>query len=1613
MLVSGFLLMSGKACLLVALFLTASWIGALQPLGLESEEFESILVHPRAVTTWSGTVQLSSPYTVSSGDELRVLPGTTIEMSLGARLYVDGRLSVLGTDVAPVLLTSGISTQSHEGLQFNTSSNGFGSVVRNLTIQNADYGATIYGSNPLLDNLTILDPDYVGVDLFNSATPTIVNLHIDEAGQDLHGFANTWRYGLGLSIGAGSAPVVTGLRVNDAITRGINVWGGSGGLIRDTHIHNVSLATQAVSAGVWVEDSILLFQNLTVNRSDHGVYVRHITETGVTRPTFRDTTIENSMYVGVFIERYNHSLYANIPMNAQFEDLTVRGTGGPNAKAPGLCTAALNINTSGVYIENALIEDNDCIGFRGYMMGPSTTVRGLTVNGSGEVGASDPNLGSGIYLRSVNWAPTFDDISVSGAASNGIHLRKASLRGSNWSVDNSSNVGLYIRESHPEVDGIIVEDNGLNGVHIFDANNVLLENVVSARNGGSATGVADGVGYLYEESNTLTAETKDVTCRTCTSIDDAQGGVMLSSSIDVVLENHTIATPTGIGPALRIDNSAITRTGVVTIRGMAIHQEEASTHAVSIGSSDARINGLNLQGNHSGMFWTGAGASGLPSSLDSSTLTGPNCLSLTSHSDLSVVSSDFSTCTGSITVQSSTISFDGIPDSSHLALNQPGASATNHVEWISSGAPPSLNLGGTAQFDQMWRIHTWAVNQNGFGLPHAEVNLSFDHTESAITEMMPYAGNKVLGPFVGMRTDAFGSTSVNEVWTGCLYASVRNDTGPTPLDADLNVICELLLPDQAPLIIWSTPVDEEVFPSGGEVVFNATESWDLESQALTFTWTSDIDGNLHQACAAVSGDNGSNLTVNNQAPACLSDGTHDVTLEVCDTSLNCANETRRIELTNLPPSISLALDPPADATNRILLARTEVLHLNASASTDPEDMPFTTSLDVSFSPWADDPGDCNPPSCPLEYNVSFEDATSDIFDLVFVIGDGLNPSITYSWTVEIYNELPHPDLLISRDSDISSSLVTLDARGTNDPEGDSIVYRFHSSIDGDLLTSRSAHLLTGEPASPDGLWVGHLSPGAHTITLGVGDSYEGHIGQENLLNVLLVVDNTPSIAVIDSPSTGMTTDSAELIRFNGSGSGDWDLTCPEESLAILVCNEYEGSDGDLVSVLWTSNLLSEPLGSDWVVDVRLPEGIHDVTLSIDDGSGTPATAMVRVEVSASAPILILDSPVPGISVSSDGPVLFDFRNSFDPDGDVFTVSITSDLHTEPILENGTIDYWYNDYLLSGAHTLTFTLEDETGAVRIYQQNLQVDPSAPVAVIGNITEGTYAPPGASLEFIGAESYDYDDDIIRYEWRIDAPMGTVVSTQPNLTYQPSPGIHLIHLTVIDSLGSVSIDMVNITAGSSSPMLSSLSHNPKIIRADEVTDVIITVVLDDPDRTTGQVQARIAKDGLGSTIQLNDNGTGVDEVAGDGIWSGSVLWTPNGGGYARLEAWATDGDTVSPTIAITINVEGAVDSGGLLEELSGDLATVIGGVIIVAILLGGLIMFNRRRSLARDLELIESWGGAPAGAKAGWDATTEVSAADAAMSSMTSDAVDTPESVEDTASKTRGSELDWDNV
>ncbi len=148
----------------------------------------------RAQTTWSGSVVLNNHYTIPVTDELVISPCTNVTMSNGVRIYVEGRITVEGTSTCPVYFDYS-GGGDHMGIQFNSSSNGRGSKIDNASIIHATYGITVYGSDPYLANVTIWNPDDVGVDLFNSATPTIRNLVIDEAGQDWN-FPNYWRYGI-------------------------------------------------------------------------------------------------------------------------------------------------------------------------------------------------------------------------------------------------------------------------------------------------------------------------------------------------------------------------------------------------------------------------------------------------------------------------------------------------------------------------------------------------------------------------------------------------------------------------------------------------------------------------------------------------------------------------------------------------------------------------------------------------------------------------------------------------------------------------------------------------------------------------------------------------------------------------------------------------------------------------------------------------------------------------------------------------------------------------------------------------------------------------------------------------------------------------------------------------------------------------------------------------------------------------------------------------------------------------------------------------------------------------------------------------------------------------
>ncbi|HJM68310.1 MAG TPA: hypothetical protein QF716_05495, partial [Candidatus Thalassarchaeaceae archaeon] len=77
------------------------------------------------------------------------------------RLYVEGELDVTGTSSSPATITRSGDAVAHEGIQFNATSRGRGSVINFLTIEHAEWGITVYNSNPTLNDVYIENPDYV------------------------------------------------------------------------------------------------------------------------------------------------------------------------------------------------------------------------------------------------------------------------------------------------------------------------------------------------------------------------------------------------------------------------------------------------------------------------------------------------------------------------------------------------------------------------------------------------------------------------------------------------------------------------------------------------------------------------------------------------------------------------------------------------------------------------------------------------------------------------------------------------------------------------------------------------------------------------------------------------------------------------------------------------------------------------------------------------------------------------------------------------------------------------------------------------------------------------------------------------------------------------------------------------------------------------------------------------------------------------------------------------------------------------------------------------------------------------------------------------------------
>ena len=1530
---------------LLFLLLFMSISPMVQPFASDSD---AAAASGRATTTWSGTVSLTSDYFVNVQDELLITSCTSVVMSPGIRIYVDGRLTIQGTSTCPVVLSSSSTTGDHEGIQFNTTSNGRGSTVNHLHIEDAIYGLTLYGSNPILNNVTIFNPDRVGIDMFGSSSPVIRDLHVEQAGRNIP-FQNDWRYGIGLSVGDGSTPIVQGAYFTDHLLRGLNLWGASGGLYRDIVMDNISGSVLGEAAGVWVEDSVPLFEDLRIDKSDTGIIVRHIDDSGYTRAVFRDVEISNSMYRGVYLDKNNHTNYTNYE-TADFTNLTVRGTGSSGATSPGIAFAAIEINATGAWMEDVLVDDASSVGVRLFFVDSTTTLRNMTIRDAGEAGQGAHS--AGLSVQTSFFAAHLENIEISGSPGPGIHSSSGgSLQGTDWNLHNNSEQGLYIDSATVVVDGLTSSDNGFSAAHVFDARYVTFSNVTSTNDGSLGSNAMDQAGLSYQKSNDLETASGDVACMNC-HVEASQGhGVYVIDSVDLWLDNLSITDIDTTLPAMFVDNGGLTlgtQGGRFNLMNANIDHESLTQPALYIEQAAGNIDGLTLLGNHSGIYWDADHNGNFPSTLSNTEFVGTECLKLVNHPDLGGYGNTIGTdCTGRVWIENSDVNFSNLADASGTHVLDLDASSAMHLHQPNNVDLTIANIPSGAVIDVAWDVTVWVVNNRSNGIPNAYANVSFTQFEPSVSEFTNDLGVVELTDFIGQRWTNSGASAINDVTVECGYDSESNTT-TVSFDGDEMMYCVLELDNQPPFLNWTSPMDGDVFPSQGEVFFDAQESWDLDDDPLTLTWTSSLDGVISstQSTAPFSVNDGvSGFT--------LSDGIHDLTLEVCDNAGHCISQTRTIELTNLAPELNVSFDPSLTQWNELIMPQTGTVSINTTGTFDPEGDDFACL--ITFGGYnRQGPEWGNQWVCPEVLTYTFDHYTDDppaSFFLNVFAWDEVGNNATYTVEVKLYNEMPTADFTLERNGTVSEDVIFFNGSNSADPENNPVSFEWWSNVDGTLMVGQGIENIS---------WNGHLSRGVHQIELRITDDRMDHGGQMSVVSQLITVDNSAPRAVIEELAVFDDLDSSVLIPFSANGSGDFDSACftfPTDG--TWHCAEDEPAAGsEFLQIDWSSSLDGRltPENEDWLTfETRLSAGVHDITLTLNDGINPNVTTTKTLTVVESAPILALDSPVNGSQFASSDSIVIDARNSVDYDEDEFTLTLRSfdDASSTyiPILADVSTSTVHEIQLDAGLRDLQIELVDATGKSRVESLELLIVPSDPEAVIVSPTNLDSVDPGAIIVFEGASS-DADDDLVTREWRLHVPgaQTSVLSTQSTFTQVFDPGSHHVSLYVQDARGASSEQHINFTVRSSLPELvqTSLELSQTEFVSDERVTLDVSVQLVDADGTTDDVRVDIVHNIQTWTFNLSDDD-------GDGMWTGSLEFQPSGAGQPSFKVIATDGEGDSASVDILYTPLKVVeaDGGGFMST-----GALIGAVSI-AILVALLMTLQRRRATAAEMKIIDSWG------------------------------------------------------
>ena len=253
-----------------------------------------------------------------------------------------------------------------------------------------------------------------------------------------------------------------------------------------------------------------------------------------------------------------------------------------------------------------------------------------------------------------------------------------------------------------------------------------------------------------------------------------------------------------------------------------------------------------------------------------------------------------------------------------------------------------------------------------------------------------------------------------------------------------------------------------------------------------------------------------------------------------------------------------------------------------------------------------------------------------------------------------------------------------------------------------------------------------------------------------------------------------------LADVHGEGKGIYPLVHPDNS------NPCDDSDGDGMPDQY-ENLYSNFLDSTDAADGNMDEDGDGYTNIEEFLNGTaPAGSYPVADVS--------DTPTTTAIVGVR--LLFDGRNSFDPDGDI--VDKVWDFGHDDRTANQT-KVWHT-FDRAGDYTVTYTVTDATGQSDTASMIVSiVDPSPTPPVTSNqppVAQTTWGDVtinvGDSVTFDGRHSYDADGNIALYSWDFgDGSLG--LGRRVEHVYS-EPGTFIAKITVTDAEGEVSTNTDN---------------------------------------------------------------------------------------------------------------------------------------------------------------------------------------------------------------------------